>query len=159
MDHRTSVPETAGVKTVLFLCTGNYYRSRFAEELFNHHAEQASIDWTAQSRGLALERGAHNVGPISPFALQALKSMAISARAADRFPQRCTADDLARADLVVAVKEEEHRPLLRERFTEWEHRLICWNIHDIEDAAPAEALKVLAQEVRLLLQRLRGGAS
>jgi protein-tyrosine phosphatase len=135
------------VKTVLFLCTGNYYRSRFAEELFNHHAERTSLDWMAQSRGLALER------PISPFALRALKKMAISARVADRFPQQCTADDLAGADLVVAVKEEEHRPLIRERFVEWEHRLDYWNIHDITDAAPAEALKLLAQEVRMLLLR------
>jgi protein-tyrosine phosphatase len=156
--QRRTVPEGARVKTVLFLCTGNYYRSRFAEELFNHHAEQASLDWTAQSRGLALERGAHNVGPMSPFALQALECMTISARGADRFPQRCTADDLAGADLVVAVKEEEHRPLVRERFAEWEDRLDYWNIHDIEDAAPADALKVLAQEIHLLLLRLRGGA-
>jgi protein-tyrosine phosphatase len=43
------------VKTILFLCTGNYYRSRFAEELFNHHAERAGLYWVAQSRGLALE--------------------------------------------------------------------------------------------------------
>jgi len=66
-------PGAKKVKTVLFLCTGNYYRSRFAEELFNHHAERAGLDWTAQSRGLALERGAHNVGPISPVALHGLK--------------------------------------------------------------------------------------
>ena len=45
------------VKTVLFLCTGNYYRSRFAEELFNHEAGRAGLYWTAQSRGFALERG------------------------------------------------------------------------------------------------------
>jgi hypothetical protein len=32
----------------------------------------------AQSRGLGLERGAHNVGPISPFALHALKEMVIT---------------------------------------------------------------------------------
>jgi protein-tyrosine phosphatase len=91
------------VKRVLFLCTGNYYRSRFAGELFNHHAQRAELNWIAQSRGLALERGAHNIGPISPFALHALKEMAISARSADRFPQQCTADDLAGADFLVAV--------------------------------------------------------
>jgi hypothetical protein len=75
------VAEGEKVKTVLFLCTGNYYRSRFAEELFNHHAKRDGLDCIAQSRGLALERGVHNVGPISPFALHALKEMAISALA------------------------------------------------------------------------------
>ena len=44
-------------RTVLFLCTGNYYRSRFAEELFNDSARRAGLDWTATSRGLALELG------------------------------------------------------------------------------------------------------
>jgi protein-tyrosine phosphatase len=61
------VADDAKVKTVLFLCTGNYYRSRFAEELFNHHAERCGIGWVAHSRGLALERGTHNIGYISPF--------------------------------------------------------------------------------------------
>jgi protein-tyrosine phosphatase len=108
------------VKTILFLCTGNYYRSRFAEELFNHHAKRAGLDWVAQSRGLALERGAHNVGPISPFALHALREMAITPCGADRFPRQCTVDDLSGADFLVAVKEAEHRPLMRERFGKWE---------------------------------------
>ena len=40
-------------KTVLFLCTGNYYRSRFAEILFNHLAGQSKLAWRADSRGLA----------------------------------------------------------------------------------------------------------
>ena len=131
------------MKTILFLCTGNYYRSRFAEELFNHHAERAGLDWVAQSRGLALERGAHNVGPISPFALHAL------------FPRQCTVDDLSGADFLVAVKEAEHRPLMRERFGEWEHRADYWNVHDVEDVAPAEALPLLAQGVRTLLLSFR----
>ncbi len=141
-------------KTVLFLCTGNYYRSRFAEELFNHHAERDALDWVATSRGLALERGINNVGPISPFTVHALQELAITARAADRLPQQCTADDLIAADLVIAVKEDEHRPLMRERFADWEHRLDYWSIHDVEDAAPADALKLLAEEVRTLLSRL-----
>ncbi len=145
----------ARMKTILFLCTGNYYRSRFAEELFNHHAERAGLDWIARSRGLALERGSDNVGPISPFALHALKEMAIIARGADRFPQQCTVGDLATADFVVAVKEAEHRPLMRLRFAEWEHLSDYWNVHDIGDAEPAEALKVLAQEVQALVLRFR----
>jgi protein-tyrosine phosphatase len=150
------VAKDENVKTVLFLCTGNYYRSRFAEELFNHEAARAGLDWIAQSRGLALERGANNVGPIASVVLHALKELTISARGADRFPQQCTVDDLAGADFVVAVKETEHRPLMRERFAEWEHRLDYWKVHDVGDAAPAEALKVLAREVRTLLLRLRG---
>jgi protein-tyrosine phosphatase len=147
------------VKTVLFLCTGNYYRSRFAEELFNHHAEHAGLDWVADSRGLALERGIHNVGPISPFTLYALGEMAVSTRAADRFPKQCTADDLSKAALVVAVKEAEHRPLMRERFADWENRLDYWHIHDVEDETPTEALKLLAEEVRALVQRLPAAGS
>jgi protein-tyrosine-phosphatase len=93
--------------------------------------------------------------PIAPVVLHALKELTISARGADRFPQQCTVDDLAGADFVVAVKETEHRPLMRDRFVEWEHRLDYWNVH-FGDAAPAEALKLLAREVRTLLLRLRG---
>jgi protein-tyrosine-phosphatase len=43
--------------TILFLCTGNYYRSRFAEVLFNSVADKMGLPWRAASRGLALERG------------------------------------------------------------------------------------------------------
>jgi len=44
---------------------------------------------------------------------------------------------------------------MRERFTEWEHIPNYWSIHDVEDAPPSEALKLLAQEVRTLLQQFR----
>lgn len=58
---------------VLFLCMGNYYRSRFAEEIFNDLAERGGLPWKAQSRGLAIERGRDNVGATSKFALSALQ--------------------------------------------------------------------------------------
>ncbi len=53
------------MKKILFLCTGNYYRSRFAEQLFNHLAIKRGLDWEANSRALALEKGTKNVGAIS----------------------------------------------------------------------------------------------
>ena len=57
-------------RTVLFLCTGNYYRSRFAEVLFNSVASKMGLSWRAASRGLALERGFNNVGPMAVEAIK-----------------------------------------------------------------------------------------
>jgi protein-tyrosine-phosphatase len=61
------------MKVVLFLCTGNYYRSRFAEETFNFLAPVECPGWTAVSRGIALDLGINNVGPIAGSTAQALQ--------------------------------------------------------------------------------------
>ena len=66
-------------RTVLFLCTGNYYRSRFAEILFNSVAGKMGLPWKASSRGLALERGVNNVGPIAASAVAALGALGVRA--------------------------------------------------------------------------------
>ena len=105
--------------TIPFLCTGNYYRSRFAEEMFNREARIAGLNWRASSRGLAPEPSHENVGAISLFALQALNDRSISP--AERFPVVCTIDDLEAADRVIALKEAEHRLLLANRFPGWEN--------------------------------------
>lgn len=143
------------MKTLLFLCTGNYYRSRYAEELFNHGAGRAGLAWTAFSRGLAIERGAGNVGPLSPFALQALKERGLVAQAGDRFPQQCSASDLEAASHIVALYETEHRPLLRERFFVWENRVEYWQVADIEIVPPTVALRAIDHQINDLLSRLR----
>ena len=84
-----------------------------------------------------------------------LKELEITAWGANRFPQQCTTADLASADFVVAVKEAEHRPLMRDRFAEWEHVPNYWHVDDVEDAPPAEALRLLTWQVRTLLQQFR----
>src|SRR5262249_34309664 len=73
-------------KSVLFLCTGNYYRSRFAEELFNHYAAIKGLNWVASSAALAVERCAVNVGPLSPYTLSALNDRGIRAVRATQKP-------------------------------------------------------------------------
>jgi hypothetical protein len=62
-------------KNVLFLCTGNYYRSRIAEMRFNSVAGKVGLPWRASSRGLALERGVNNVGPMADSAVNALETL------------------------------------------------------------------------------------
>jgi len=138
--------------TVLFLCTGNYYRSRFAEIVFNALAEQAQLAWRADSR--ALNPSPYNIGAISQHCLDGLEEHGFVAPDDPRYPVRLTQDDLATADLVVAVKEAEHRPLLRLNFTEWEDTVEYWHVHDLDCADPEEALPELLAHVRALVARL-----
>jgi predicted translation initiation factor SUI1 len=143
-----------GSRNVLFLCTGNYYRSRFAEILFNSVAAGMGLPWQATSRALALERGAGNVGPMAPAAVEDLQTRGLRA-AADftRLPVQATPDDFARAHWIVALKQTEHVPLLQERFPTWTEKVECWEVDD-----DARALATIEAEVLDLAARLiRGG--
>jgi protein-tyrosine phosphatase len=140
-------------KTVLFLCTGNYYRSRFAEVLFNSVAGRMGLPWRASSRGLALERGVHNVGPMALPAVQALEARGLRAVAEfGRFPIQVTGEDFDMAHWIIALKEAEHLPLLQERFPAWTEKVEFWHVDD----AP-EVLDLIEREVMDLAARLIGG--
>jgi protein-tyrosine phosphatase len=122
-------------QTILFLCTGNYYRSRFAEILFNAQAGKMGLPWRASSRGLALERGIRNVGPIAGAAVAALQALGVcSAEAGARYPRQVSGADFERADRIVALKRAEHLPLLQERFPDWADKVEFWHVDDAPDA-------------------------
>jgi protein-tyrosine phosphatase len=139
---------------VLFLCTGNYFRSRFAEHFFNHHAKSGGLPLAADSRGIAIELGHANVGPISPFTLEGLARHGIVPPKPLRYPLALGEADLAAAAHVIAVKEAEHRPMLARKFPEWADRVEYWRVDDIDCARPAEAMALLEMEVGRLLERL-----
>jgi protein-tyrosine phosphatase len=142
---------TENCKWVLFLCTGNYYRSRFAEELFNHLAEQEDLPWRAFSRGSS-ERGTlENTGPISGFALEGLQALGISPKGADKFPQACSLADFSQADVVIGLKEAEHRSMIERHFPAVADRVLYWQVDDIDVAQPSDALPHLTQMVTNLI--------
>jgi protein-tyrosine phosphatase len=140
-------------KTILFLCTGNYYRSRFAEALFNSVAGRMGLPWRATSRGLALERGAGNVGPMAVSAVQALAALGVCVGDdCARMPAPVRPEDFEAAHRVVALKRDEHLPLLQERFPAWAEKVEFWHVDD----AP-EALGLIEREVMNLVARILGG--
>lgn len=139
---------------VLFLCTGNYYRSRYAEEVFNHHARREGLDWLAFSRAVAETLSPENVGPISRHALEALQAKGIAPEGAARNPALCTVDDFAEAELVIALKDAEHRPMIACRFAGVAHRVEYWDVDDIEYLDARTALGKVDEQVGLLIGRL-----
>jgi protein-tyrosine phosphatase len=139
---------------LLFLCTGNYYRSRFAEILFNALASEAGLDWQAFSRGLATERGIHNVGPISANAVRGLRERGIPLTGPARFPLQARDQDLEDADLIIGLKEAEHRPLVEQRFGPWADQVEYWHVDDVEQAPPGASTAKMERQVRVLIRRL-----
>jgi protein-tyrosine phosphatase len=104
---------------------------------------------------LAIERGKDNVGPIAWQTIDALTCDGISPLGASRMPAPCTRDALDASDMVVAVKEAEHRALLAERFPGWEDRVTYWHVHDVDLAHPDQALPELKAHVARLVRELQ----
>lgn len=139
---------------LLFLCTGNYYRSRFAEYLFNHHAPDYQLPWRAFSRGLAIELLEEDAGPISQNTLKGLKARGIPLEREIRSPIALVEQDLIDAHHVIALKHAEHHPLMTRKFPDWSERIEYWQVHDIDYATPEVALPQIEQAIKGLLERL-----
>jgi len=141
------------MRTVLFLCTGNYYRSRYAEILFNWKALQHALAWEADSRGL--DPNPLNAGPMSRHTMAALRNLGIPYDNHLRFPLTVTDADFGAAHHIVAIKEVEHRPIIERTFAQWLDRVEFWHVHDLDCCGPDEAIPHLDREVAALIERLK----
>ncbi|MCH8476064.1 MAG: low molecular weight phosphatase family protein [Opitutales bacterium] len=135
---------------ILFLCTGNFYRSRFAEALFNFEAEQRGLGVRAFSRALGLEQ-LDSQDPLSPFTKEVLGKLGIALTYTQERPQAATEEDFQSARALYALKEAEHRPLMRQKFPAWESLVEYWHIADLDAAQPEEALPQIAEKISALL--------
>jgi protein-tyrosine phosphatase len=142
------------MKTILFLCTGNYYRSRFAEIYFNHIASLHKLCWRAQSRALALELGACNVGPVSLHTAKRLGELCISSLDTERFPMPATRQDFSSADMVVAINEAEHMQYIERSFKEFSPRVTYWAVPDLGEWDSSKALDLIKSQVDKLADSL-----
>jgi len=147
------------MQSVLFICTGNYYRSRFAEILFNRLAEKTKLEWRAGSRGLATEMCRGLPGVISPFTVEAIAKRELTCESVTRAPTQLSVEDLNRAHRVIALKQAEHRPLMIARYPGWEDRIEYWHVHDLDGASPEVALSEIETNVRDLVEELSSDVS
>ena len=141
-------------KRLLFVCTGNFYRSRFAEAVFNHQAERKGLPWEAFSRGLAIHWAE---GFISEHTRLALATRGIDLRHTPAGRVQLSEADLQKADLIIAMSDLEHRPMLSRMFPLWYEKIVYWQVMDIPDSLPEVALPAIELLVNELVIELADG--
>ena len=59
-----------------------------------------------------------------------------------------------RSQVIIALKDDEHRPMMREMFPDWEERVVYWNVGDQPEVEPDEALGAIYRHVVELIGKL-----
>jgi len=137
---------------LLFMCMGNYYRSRFAEAVFNYHAVKHNLNWRAFSRGLAIHLAPED--GLCIYAQDALvdRGIPIHCTAADK--ASVTEDDLRRATRRIALLESEHRPYIRSQIPDWEDKVEYRHAQDLDVPPADEVLPTIEAKVIALVGQL-----
>lgn len=142
-------------KNILFVCTGNYYRSRFAEEYFNHLAEKNGLNWVAHSRGLSQNMPSlNNPGPISVHTLEALHQKGVEGKGVNRYPRPMEKADFTKSERIIAMSEAEHRPMMQERFLAHCDKVEYFEVGDLPLEEPTAALQKITMEIDQLVDEM-----
>ncbi len=140
---------------LLFVCTGNYYRSRTAEEYFNYLASQHKLDWKADSRGLREDMSkSSNVGPMSPYAIEYLEHLKVPIVKREVMPKSLLAEEADNYHLIICMDEKEHVPMIDERFPQLKEVVTYWQVRDVQFESPVTALELLRKKVESLVREL-----
>jgi protein-tyrosine phosphatase len=142
---------SAAPRQIIFICTGNHYRSRFAEAIFNHHAQRLKLPWSAASRGLATYLVPDHL-TLSPHTILALRERGIDLRFTAEEGRQLSEEDLETAALRIALQDGEHRPMIRRQFPQWEDKIEYWHIGDEHVLSPSLALPQIERKVLKLIE-------
>jgi protein-tyrosine phosphatase len=148
-------PQANSEKQILFICTGNYYRSRFAEAVFNYYMSKKKSHWKAYSRGLnisALTPTQRKV-PVSAYTVTELNKLNIPLSFVDGQPTQLVQADLDSSHYVIALSRSEHKPLLEKGFTRLS-KIQYWEVEDMHLASSDQALPAILTQVQKLIQQL-----
>jgi protein-tyrosine phosphatase len=144
---------------ILFLCTGNYYRSRFAEEYFNAQVCARGIHHRADSRGLSIEfERLKNPGPMSADALAELGKLGIEVKKSIRMPRKLSGTEVPFFDQIICMDKKEHLPMVKKRASLRDRKVIYWKIKDLGEVPASKALPECREMVDGLIKKIEDGA-
>ena len=142
--------------SILFLCTANYYRSRFAELYFNHLATEAGLEVRADSAGLEMARWrSFNSGELSVYSVKELERLGVQVPKPYREPKQFEMNMLRCFSRCIALSESEHRPIALEHFPDAVDRFEYWTVEDIEFESAESALGRIQKNVQGLIDALK----
>ena len=150
-------------KKILFICTGNYYRSRFSEAFFNFNI--GTTKYYAESRGLrisAADSWALRDGELCIYSKKELERLKIPLSFTSKKRKSLSIDDLTSSYKIIAMDCEEHKPMIESKFPEWESKIVFWNVKDLEEAdngcdslSPEECFDLARKNIMNLIGELQ----
>ena len=138
-------------KRVLFICTGNFFRSRYAEAHFNCMCDWNKCSHYAVSAGVTIDP---QIGPISTYSLYRMVERGIDAKFASPHAKRLYKGDIEEADIALCMYEKEHKPMMKLFFEDIENKIVYFNIPDINENSPNKSLDMVETEVNNLFNTI-----
>lgn len=137
---------------VLFVCSANYYRSRFAEAYLKHLADHMQRRIVVTSRGTAIVEHSHLV---SPLVTAELERRGIPTSLIDGPAVQLTEADLKGADLIIGLNKTEHEPKIAKLFPSFDlSKAVFWDVPDVDVLAAPAAFERIIHHVEALAKEI-----
>tara|TARA_Y100001970_G_scaffold49331_1_gene62484 strand:+ start:667 stop:1092 length:426 start_codon:yes stop_codon:yes gene_type:complete len=137
---------------VLFVCTANIHRSRFAEEVFNFLAKEKNSVHRAFSAGLKV--GDYSFRTIYYPALNNLKKLNITPLRPNDYSTHIDDVEIREYDRIICMDEYEHKPMVMANANLGDEIFEYWNIVDEPKVKSDISLPKCFQKVEDLLTEI-----
>lgn len=138
-------------KTVLFICTANFFRSRYAEAYFNCLADWNKSPHRAVSAGISIDP---KIGPVSSYSLYRMVERGIDSKCMSLEAKKLYSGDVESADVAICMYEKEHKPMMELLYESIESRIIYFDIPDINEISPNQSLDLVEKNVDILFNTI-----
>ena len=138
---------------ILFVCTANIFRSRFAEEVFNFLAAEERIPAKAFSAGLKV--GEYHVKKIYRPALEQLTKFNIKPKRPNELSVHINEVQLSKYDQLICMDEADHKPMVLSNSKLNDINFEYWDIIDEPKVQSDISLPICFSKVKELVDGLK----